>query len=169
MTIAMSDEAYREHWIARIKSSCLVNERGCWIWQGHTFKNGYGMTCYRRDTVPVHRQMFKLLKGPLDRWEYACHSCDTKACCNPDHLWKGTPLDNQVDSVMKGRNGEQQVTHCPRGHAYEGDNIVWKVAASGRPARDCVICTRKRDKVRKLMRQGIPREQAWKQVLGGNL
>ncbi len=33
-----------------------------------------------------------------------CHSCDNPACINPDHLFKGTRLENNRDSKAKGRN-----------------------------------------------------------------
>jgi hypothetical protein len=32
-----------------------------------------------------------------------CHSCDVRACCNPDHLWLGTQSDNIKDAIAKGR------------------------------------------------------------------
>lgn len=141
--VTMTQAEYDQWWIARVRSRCVVTETGCWIWQGQKLHNGYGQTSYRSKGVILHRKMLQVAKGiKLDRWEYACHSCDVKLCCNPDHLWKGTPLDNQVDSVMKRRNGEQKVTHCPRGHEYNEENTNWKVAASGRPARECKLCVR---------------------------
>lgn len=144
--VHMSQAEYDQWWMERVKARCVVTERGCWVWQGNQAINGYGLTSYRSKTRIVHRKMFEVANGvTLGRWEYACHSCDVRLCCNPAHLWKGTPLDNQVDSVMKRRNGEQQVTHCPREHEYNEENTTWKVAASGRPARECKACVRQRN------------------------
>lgn len=139
----LSKTDYDRRWIERVKRSVVVNEAGCWIWQGNRAVNGYGQTNYRGQTRILHRRMYEIHNGvTLDRWVYACHTCDTKLCCNPEHLWAGTPLENQVDSVQKRRNGEQKVTHCPRGHEYNEENTTWKVAASGRPARECKPCKR---------------------------
>lgn len=143
--VYMSQAEYDQWWIARIKARCVIDGNGCWIWQGQKTYNGYGQTSYRSKTLILHRKMFQVAKGvTLGRWEYACHSCDVKLCCNPDHLWKGTPLDNQVDCVMKRRNGEQKVTHCPQGHEYTPENTYIHAAKSGRPARNCRACMRMR-------------------------
>ena len=32
-----------------------------------------------------------------------CHTCDNTACCNPNHLFEGTHLENMQDKVRKGR------------------------------------------------------------------
>lgn len=32
-----------------------------------------------------------------------CHTCDTPACVNPDHLFPGSAKDNVQDSLAKGR------------------------------------------------------------------
>ena len=32
-----------------------------------------------------------------------CHKCDNPICLNPEHLFKGTGVDNQLDALIKGR------------------------------------------------------------------
>ncbi len=50
-----------------------------------------------------HRYVFIKLVGELSENEVACHKCDNPSCCNPNHLFKGTPGDNTRDMLKKGR------------------------------------------------------------------
>ena len=145
----LPDDEYNRRWIEGVRANCVVDANGCWLWQGHLALNGYGQRGYRGKTRVLHRKMYELHHGlTLGRWEYACHSCDVKRCCNPEHLWRGTPKDNQEDCVQKRRNGELRVTHCPQGHPYDDRNTVFRIAKSGRPARECRECTRERQRRR---------------------
>lgn len=40
-----------------------------------------------------------------------CHRCDNPACCNPEHLFLGTNVENTRDKEMKGR-GNQPKGDC---------------------------------------------------------
>lgn len=33
---------------------------------------------------------------------YLCHACNNPICCNPKHLYWGTPKDNHIDQVENG-------------------------------------------------------------------
>lgn len=77
---------------------------GCWEWQGSFFPSGYGQFNVRRTGMNSHRYAYQSHhKKSIPNGLFACHSCDNKKCCNPSHLFLGTPKDNSLDMVKKGR------------------------------------------------------------------
>ena len=139
-----------------LKARCTINERGCWIHPGRQTKPrgsrpgslGYVQCCVKNKRWMVHRWMYTYAKGPIPPGHVVGHECDTPPCCNPDHLKAITELENSADMIAKRRNYEQQRTHCPRNHEYSEENTVWKIAASGRPCRECKTCVRMRSRLR---------------------
>lgn len=143
----------RGHWAAKIPDSvykdrlwsrCEIQANGCWIYQGTQTSNGYGLLCYRNKAWRTHRLAFKLWHGDVPAGHFVCHTCDTPLCCNPAHLFAGTPLQNTRDSVRKGRTRNQKKTHCPRGHALEGDNLRIHPKTGW---RRCETCARARQRI----------------------
>lgn len=55
--------------------------------------------------IGVHRIVAALFHGLdlLDGDTFACHSCDNRCCCEENHIFAGSPADNQQDAAVKGR------------------------------------------------------------------
>lgn len=153
----LSKETYDRRCIKRILNRIAINESGCWIWQGTKNGKGYGLTNYRNGSSHVHRLLYKLLNNvELSEEQFVLHKCDNPPCCNPAHLFLGNNDINMADKTAKGRHHELRVTHCPRGHAYAGDNL--RINPNG--SRACKTCQTARGR----LLAGWPEELAYSAV-----
>ncbi|MDN7445926.1 HNH endonuclease [Burkholderia multivorans] len=86
-----------------------VDRRGpdeCWLWTAAIHSSGYGKFGaggkYGK-TLLAHRVSYEIANGSVPDGLWVLHRCDVRLCCNPKHLFAGTPLDNVVDMMDKGR------------------------------------------------------------------
>lgn len=119
---------------------------GCWIFTGAINDAGYGIVGMGRRGEPndrSHRITYRHYCGSIPDGMFVCHSCDTPACCNPDHLFLGTNQDNVNDMVRKGRNSKP-----PR-----NPHVVGSVHPGAKLHEDDI------PEVRKLHAQGLTQKQ----------
>lgn len=104
----------KEQEVADKLSNYIVNENGCWVYQGYTTPTHYGqfhIYCkwlkVKKRKFAAHRVAYAFHNGVDPADKCVCHQCDNPSCINPDHLWLGTLSDNSRDMVRKGRQAQQ--------------------------------------------------------------
>lgn len=89
----------------------LVDRSGspdaCWEWQGPRTTYGYGRVRIFNKQTYAHRVALYLGTGRRVQ-NHALHHCDNPPCCNPKHLYDGTPQDNMRDLHTRGREKWEQ-------------------------------------------------------------
>ena len=139
----------------KIVENSAIHGSGCWIWQKSLTHNGYGRSCYNGKEIRAHRLSYLLYKGSIPNDKQIDHTCNTRACVNPEHLRLATPVENLFAThSMSTARKERLKTHCPQGHEYTTKNTYLY-----RTGRACRICNRakvKRYRLKDAPTAGLP-------------
>ena len=130
----------------------------CWVWTGNKAGYGYGYFCLNHTKrIKAHRAAWQFSNGqvvPLHKW--ILHRCNVRLCVNPNHLYVGTVLDNNRDTVKAGTHpftdqewkaqyGAKPALYCRRGHLMDENN---RYLDKKRAKKRCAICQRTADRRR---------------------
>jgi hypothetical protein len=125
---------------------------GCWNWTGSLDQQGYGLLWFHGRTERIHRVIYAIFKGPVERCskkrEQLDHLCRNHRCCNPLHL----EMVSHKTNVLRGTGitaVNSRKTHCPKGHPYPEYN--------GTARKYCKIC----DSIRHKERINGPNRKYW--------
>src|SRR3990167_2290908 len=81
----------------------ILSDDECWLWLGGKTGSGYGRFWMNGKNRCSNRVALEIKIGRIPDGLFACHTCDNPSCCNPKHLFCGTPKQNMDDMIRKGR------------------------------------------------------------------
>lgn len=142
-----------------VDQPCVLETRGSLT------KEGYRRIDIKIDgvrvTVMAHRLAWErangreLLPWPHETVDHLCHNedlscndgtaCLHRQCIEPTHLEAVTALENWRRGRMGAPSRRRALTHCPKGHPYEGANL--RVEKTG--FRRCRTCHREAEAARR--------------------
>lgn len=83
----------------------IGNKDECWEWLGGK-SHGYGTVIINTEHKQAHDFAYEWVNGPIPIGLEACHKCNNKGCCNPNHIYAGTRQQNMDDLHERYVRGE---------------------------------------------------------------
>ena len=105
----------------------------CWEWTAYKNVGGYGVIKIDKKLVLAHRAALILEGVDIPSGMCVCHTCDNRACVNPDHLWIGTQKDNMRDAASKGRLSSPPFVGSDHPNAKLSEDDIISIRSDERP------------------------------------
>ena len=113
---------------------------GCWEWQGHITRFGYGT--YGKQNYMVHRVIYEMLVDKLGPEDSIDHLCQNKRCVNPEHM----EVVDLIENVMRNDSFysiNHRKTECINGHEFDESNTYIHPTRGNRHCKKCQVTRRK--------------------------
>lgn len=121
----------------RLERKIHVDPRGCWIWSGSCFPNGYGRMKVEGRDRPAHRLSYEAFVGPIPEGLVIDHLCKVPLCINPEHLEPVTVQENSLRSSVSVAAVNAGKTHCANGHPFDSANTGLRKDNGNRYCKVC--------------------------------
>jgi hypothetical protein len=128
----------------------------CWEWTAGRNVGGYGTLKIKRKHYTATRVAYKHYKGEDPGDMIVCHSCDNPICCNPSHLFLGTPADNMNDCVKKSRR--------PTGEAVKNSKLTKEKVLQIRESNDTHASLARKYSVSSKTIRSVRLREHWKHI-----
>lgn len=63
-----------------------ISHAPCWLWIAGKYSKGYGAFWFNGQRQYAHIVSYEAHKGPVPPGHDVHHTCELRACVNPDHL-----------------------------------------------------------------------------------
>lgn len=113
---------YRQWFWSQVDSS--QGEDACWEWQGaKKSQSGYGAVTRKllgRQQNYAHHVAYLFSRG---KWAklWVLHQCGNARCCNPSHLYEGTPKQNAAD---RERHRQERSNGWARSRRFSAETLM---------------------------------------------
>ena len=94
----------------------MRSDTECWNWLASKCSDGYGEWSFidesgqkRQTSASRYALMMKLNNYHLDASVKARHTCDNRACVNPNHIIEGSAADNSADMIERNRQARGEL------------------------------------------------------------
>ena len=128
---------------------------GCWTWNGHKDRDGYGISSRPKVMGPgsnrAHRIAYEAEHGSIPSG-HLDHLCRNRACVRPSHL---EPVTAKVNAE---RGMKAQQTHCRHGHEFNEENTYRKPNGT----RSCRRCHNENEKTAEARERRAAYAKEWR-------